>query len=139
MQCLNSNLQTHSFSHRTNDIPLFFAAKENSAGCIKKLLDCASTNIFERGALGETALHVAVLNDNMDAAIALMDGAPELINEPMTSDLFLGTYRLTHNGQIHYNIIKLTQIFNQTIIYSLSYSLSIRHDTSPHCRGESEL
>ncbi|XP_031641743.1 transient receptor potential cation channel subfamily V member 6-like [Oncorhynchus kisutch] len=75
---------------RTNDIPLFFAAKENSAGCIKKLLDCASTNIFERGALGETALHVAVQNDNMDAAIALMDGAPELINEPMTSDLFLG-------------------------------------------------
>uniref|UniRef100_A0A8C7V969 Transient receptor potential cation channel, subfamily V, member 6 n=1 Tax=Oncorhynchus mykiss TaxID=8022 RepID=A0A8C7V969_ONCMY len=75
---------------RTNGVPLFFAAKENSAGCIKKLLDCASTNIFERGALGETALHVAVMNDNMEAALALMDGAPELINEPMTSDLFLG-------------------------------------------------
>uniref|UniRef100_A0A8C7V956 Transient receptor potential cation channel, subfamily V, member 6 n=1 Tax=Oncorhynchus mykiss TaxID=8022 RepID=A0A8C7V956_ONCMY len=74
----------------TNGVPLFFAAKENSAGCIKKLLDCASTNIFERGALGETALHVAVMNDNMEAALALMDGAPELINEPMTSDLFLG-------------------------------------------------
>uniref|UniRef100_A0A8C7DRD5 Transient receptor potential cation channel, subfamily V, member 6 n=1 Tax=Oncorhynchus kisutch TaxID=8019 RepID=A0A8C7DRD5_ONCKI len=75
---------------RTNGVPLFFAAKENSAGCIKKLLDSASTNIFERGALGETALHVAVMNDNMEAALALMDGAPELINEPMTSDLFLG-------------------------------------------------
>uniref|UniRef100_A0A8C7NNE5 Transient receptor potential cation channel, subfamily V, member 6 n=1 Tax=Oncorhynchus mykiss TaxID=8022 RepID=A0A8C7NNE5_ONCMY len=87
---LNFNLQTHSLSHRTNGVPLFFAAKENSAGCIKKLLDCASTNIFERGALGETALHVAVMNDNMEAALALMDGAPELINEPMTSDLFLG-------------------------------------------------
>uniref|UniRef100_A0A8C7W0A0 Transient receptor potential cation channel, subfamily V, member 6 n=1 Tax=Oncorhynchus mykiss TaxID=8022 RepID=A0A8C7W0A0_ONCMY len=90
MQHLNFNLQTHSLSHRTNGVPLFFAAKENSAGCIKKLLDCASTNIFERGALGETALHVAVMNDNMEAALALMDGAPELINEPMTSDLFLG-------------------------------------------------
>lgn len=101
MQCLNSNWQTHSLSHRTNDIPLFFAAKENSAGCIKKLLDSASTNIFERGALGETALHVAVMNDNMEAALALMDGAPELINEPMTSDLFLGTYTLTHNEQTH--------------------------------------
>uniref|UniRef100_A0A4W5Q878 Transient receptor potential cation channel, subfamily V, member 6 n=1 Tax=Hucho hucho TaxID=62062 RepID=A0A4W5Q878_9TELE len=75
---------------RTNGVPLFFAAKENNAGCIKKLLDCASTNIFERGALGETALHVAVMNDNMEAALVLMDGAPELINEPMTSDLFLG-------------------------------------------------
>uniref|UniRef100_A0A8C8EWZ2 Ion transport domain-containing protein n=1 Tax=Oncorhynchus tshawytscha TaxID=74940 RepID=A0A8C8EWZ2_ONCTS len=90
MQHLNFNLQTHSLSHRTNGVPLFFAAKENSAGCIKKLLDSASTNIFERGALGETALHVAVMNDNMEAALALMDGAPELINEPMTSDLFLG-------------------------------------------------
>lgn len=44
---------------------------------------------------------MAVLNDNMDAALVLMDGAPELINEPMTSDLFLGTYTLTHNEQTH--------------------------------------
>ncbi|XP_029593113.1 transient receptor potential cation channel subfamily V member 6 [Salmo trutta] len=88
---------------RTNDIPLFFAAKENSAGCIKKLLDCASTNIFERGVLGETALHVAVLNDNMDAALVLMDGAPELINEPMTSDLFLGMTPL-HIAVVNQNV-----------------------------------
>nr|XP_061789292.1 transient receptor potential cation channel subfamily V member 5-like [Nerophis lumbriciformis] len=74
----------------TNDIPLFYAAKNNSTGCIKKLLGCSSTNIFERGALGETALHVAAMNDNLDAAVALMDGAPELINEPMTTDLFQG-------------------------------------------------
>uniref|UniRef100_A0A3Q1GR37 Transient receptor potential cation channel, subfamily V, member 6 n=1 Tax=Acanthochromis polyacanthus TaxID=80966 RepID=A0A3Q1GR37_9TELE len=73
-----------------NDIPLFYAAKNNSVGCIRKLLSCASTNIFERGALGETALHVAVMSDNVDAAVALMDGAPELINEPMTSELFQG-------------------------------------------------
>lgn len=32
-----------------NDIPLFYAAKKDSVGCIKKLLSCASTNIFERG------------------------------------------------------------------------------------------
>ncbi|XP_041708610.2 transient receptor potential cation channel subfamily V member 6-like [Coregonus clupeaformis] len=88
---------------RTNNVPLFFAAKENSAGCIKKLLDCASTNIFERGALGETALHVAVMNDNMEAALALMDGAPELINEPMTSDLFLGMTPL-HVAVVNQNI-----------------------------------
>lgn len=44
------------------------------------------------GTLGETALHVAVMNDNLDAAVALMDGAPELINEPMTSELFQGSH-----------------------------------------------
>lgn len=42
------------------------------------------------GELGETALHVAVMNDNFEAAVALMDGAPELINEPMTSELYQG-------------------------------------------------
>ncbi|KAM9852171.1 transient receptor potential cation channel subfamily V member 6 [Aulostomus maculatus] len=86
-----------------NDIPLFYAAKNNSMGCIKKLLSCSSTNIFERGALGETALHVAVMNDNLDAAVALMDGAPELINEPMTSDLFQGTTPL-HIAVVNQNI-----------------------------------
>uniref|UniRef100_A0A671WA38 Transient receptor potential cation channel, subfamily V, member 6 n=1 Tax=Sparus aurata TaxID=8175 RepID=A0A671WA38_SPAAU len=86
-----------------NDIPLFYAAKINSVGCIKKLLSCASTNIFERGSLGETALHVAVMNDNLEAAVALMDGAPELINEPMTSELFQGVTPL-HIAVVNQNI-----------------------------------
>ncbi|XP_067094408.1 transient receptor potential cation channel subfamily V member 6 [Osmerus mordax] len=77
-------------SRQIKDIPLFDAAKENDVGCIKKLLSCASTNIFERGALGETALHVSVMAENVEAAICLMEAAPELINEPMTSDLFHG-------------------------------------------------
>uniref|UniRef100_A0AAX7TK09 Transient receptor potential cation channel, subfamily V, member 6 n=1 Tax=Astatotilapia calliptera TaxID=8154 RepID=A0AAX7TK09_ASTCA len=64
---------------------------------------CASTNIFERGSLGETALHVAVMNDNLDAAVALMDGAPDLINEPMTSELFQGITPL-HIAVVNQNI-----------------------------------
>ncbi|KAK5922139.1 hypothetical protein CgunFtcFv8_019432 [Champsocephalus gunnari] len=86
-----------------NDIPLFYAAKKNSVGCIRKLLSCASTNIFERGALGETALHVAVMSDSLEAAVALMDGAPELINEPMTSELFQGVTPL-HIAVVNQNI-----------------------------------
>uniref|UniRef100_A0A7N6FCB8 Ion transport domain-containing protein n=1 Tax=Anabas testudineus TaxID=64144 RepID=A0A7N6FCB8_ANATE len=86
-----------------NDVPLFYAAKNNSVDCIKKLLSFSSTNIFERGALGETALHVAVMNDNLGAAIALMDGAPELINEPMTSELFQGVTPL-HIAVVNQNI-----------------------------------
>ncbi|CAF98182.1 unnamed protein product, partial [Tetraodon nigroviridis] len=83
--------------------PLFYAAQKNNAGCIKKLLGCSSTNIFERGALGETALHIAVMNDSLDAAVALMDGAPELINEPMTSELFQGLTPL-HIAVVNQNI-----------------------------------
>ncbi|XP_038567113.1 transient receptor potential cation channel subfamily V member 5-like isoform X2 [Micropterus salmoides] len=86
-----------------NDIPLFYAAKENSVGCIKKLLSCVSTDILERGALGETALHVAVMYDNLEAAVALMDGAPELINEPMITKLFQGVTPL-HIAVVNQNI-----------------------------------
>ncbi|XP_076010700.1 transient receptor potential cation channel subfamily V member 6 [Genypterus blacodes] len=96
----------------TNNIPLFFAAKQNNVGCIKKLLCCASTNIFERGALGETALHVAVMNDNLDAAVALMEGAPELINEPMTSELFQGVTPL-HVAVVNQNINLVCQLINR--------------------------
>uniref|UniRef100_A0AAQ6IJ83 Ion transport domain-containing protein n=1 Tax=Anabas testudineus TaxID=64144 RepID=A0AAQ6IJ83_ANATE len=53
--------------------------------------------------LGETALHIAVMNDNLEAAVALMDGAPELINEPMTSELFQGVTPL-HIAVINQNI-----------------------------------
>uniref|UniRef100_A0A672FSG2 Ion transport domain-containing protein n=1 Tax=Salarias fasciatus TaxID=181472 RepID=A0A672FSG2_SALFA len=95
-----------------NDIPLFYAAKKNSTGCIKKLLSCASTNIFERGALGETALHVAVMNDNQDAAVALMDGAPELINEPMTSELFQGVTPL-HIAVVNQNINLVSHLISR--------------------------
>lgn len=95
-----------------NDIPLFYAAKINSVGCIRKLLSSSSTNIFERGALGETALHVAVMNENLDAAVALMDGAPELINEPMTSELFQGVTPL-HIAVVNQNYNLVHQLISR--------------------------
>ncbi|NP_001027938.1 transient receptor potential cation channel subfamily V member 6 [Takifugu rubripes] len=91
------------YTKHINNIPLFYAAQKNNAGCIMKLLGCSSTNIFERGALGETALHVAVMSDNLDAAVVLMEGAPELINEPMTSELFQGVTPL-HIAVVNQNI-----------------------------------
>ncbi|KAL2083978.1 hypothetical protein ACEWY4_019496 [Coilia grayii] len=90
-------------AQQINNSPLFLATKENKVGCIKKLLSCASTNIFQRGALGETALHVAALSDNLEAAIALMDEVPELINEPMNSDLYQGMTAL-HIAVVNQNV-----------------------------------
>nr|XP_033779061.1 transient receptor potential cation channel subfamily V member 6-like [Geotrypetes seraphini] len=83
--------------------PLLLAAKQNNVRAIKKLLECPSTNIFERGAVGETALHVAALYDNFEAARALLEVAPDLANEPMTSKLYKGQTAL-HIAAVNQNL-----------------------------------
>ncbi|XP_061310261.1 transient receptor potential cation channel subfamily V member 6-like isoform X3 [Pezoporus flaviventris] len=84
--------------------PLLQAAKENNLPAIRKLLTDGTCDIYQRGAVGETALHVAALYDNMEAAVTLIEAAPELINERMTSELYEGQTAL-HIAAVNQNII----------------------------------
>ncbi|XP_028665786.2 transient receptor potential cation channel subfamily V member 5-like isoform X1 [Erpetoichthys calabaricus] len=96
-------------SQRINESPLLFAAKENDVTSIKNLIISPSVDIFERGAVGETALHVAAFFDSLEAAVALMDAAPALINEPMNSDLYAGQTAL-HIAVVNQNINLLKEL-----------------------------
>ncbi|XP_064500804.1 transient receptor potential cation channel subfamily V member 6-like isoform X2 [Pseudopipra pipra] len=83
--------------------PLLQAAKENDLAAIRKLLTDGTCDIYQRGAVGETALHVAALYDNLEVAVALMEAAPELVNERMTSELYEGQTAL-HIAAANQNI-----------------------------------
>ncbi|XP_019383221.1 PREDICTED: transient receptor potential cation channel subfamily V member 6-like [Gavialis gangeticus] len=83
--------------------PLLQAAKENDLQAIKKLLADGSCDVYQRGAVGETALHVAALYDNVEVAQALLEAAPDLVNERMTSELYDGQTAL-HIAAVNQNV-----------------------------------
>ncbi|KAM6200890.1 transient receptor potential cation channel subfamily V member 5 [Rhynchocyon petersi] len=87
---------------RIQECPLLLAAKVNDVCTLKECLldrDCS----HQRGALGETALHVAALYDNLEAALLLMEEAPELVQEPMVSELYEGQTAL-HIAVMNQNV-----------------------------------
>ncbi|XP_032069010.1 transient receptor potential cation channel subfamily V member 6-like [Thamnophis elegans] len=83
--------------------PLLLAAKENNVQGLRKLIEDGSCDIYQRGAIGETALHVATLHDCTEAADFLLEVAPELINEKMTSTLYEGQTAL-HIASVNQNV-----------------------------------
>ncbi|NP_001186854.1 transient receptor potential cation channel subfamily V member 5 [Xenopus tropicalis] len=89
---------------RIRELPILYAAKRNRAKTLEKLLKLKSTEPLTRGAAGETALHVAVLYDNVEAVRVLLEEAPELVNEPMTSDLYKGQTAL-HIAVMRQNMV----------------------------------
>ncbi|CAK7294694.1 Transient receptor potential cation channel subfamily V member 5 [Vulpes lagopus] len=88
---------------RIQESPLFQAAKENDLCVLKKLLLDRNCDFRQRGALGETALHIAALYDNLEAAMVLMEAAPELVKEPTLCEPFVGQTAL-HIAIVNQNV-----------------------------------
>ncbi|XP_071985385.1 transient receptor potential cation channel subfamily V member 6-like isoform X2 [Engystomops pustulosus] len=88
---------------RIRECPLLSAVKDNDIGALRKLLDCSSTDLYLRGAVGETALHVAALYDNLEAAEIILEAAPDLVDQPFTSMLYEGQTAL-HIAAVNQNL-----------------------------------
>ncbi|KAE8589235.1 hypothetical protein XENTR_v10017469 [Xenopus tropicalis] len=88
---------------RIQESPVLRAAKENDVRALRKLQGCPSTDLYARGGVGETALHVAALYDNMEAAQLLINEAPGLVNLPCTSALYEGQTAL-HIAAVNQNL-----------------------------------
>ncbi|XP_072633618.1 transient receptor potential cation channel subfamily V member 6 isoform X2 [Canis lupus baileyi] len=91
------------FPCRIWESPLLLAAKENNVQALSKLLKYQACEVHEKGGMGETALHIAALYDNLEAAMVLMEAAPELVFEPMTSELYEGQTAL-HIAIVNQNV-----------------------------------
>ncbi|KAL4827160.1 hypothetical protein H8958_017872 [Nasalis larvatus] len=88
---------------RILESPLLRAAKENDLSVLTQLLLDRTCDVRQRGALGETALHIAALYDNLEAAWVLMEAAPELVFEPTTCEAFAGQTAL-HIAVVNQNV-----------------------------------
>nr|XP_008536719.1 PREDICTED: transient receptor potential cation channel subfamily V member 5 isoform X6 [Equus przewalskii] len=88
---------------RIRDSPLLQAAKENDLCVLKELLLDRACAFRQRGALGETALHIAALYDNLEAAMVLMEASPELVKEPVMCEPFVGQTAL-HIAVMNQNV-----------------------------------
>ncbi|KAM8924835.1 transient receptor potential cation channel subfamily V member 6-like [Pelodytes ibericus] len=97
---------------RIQEVPLLYSAQKNRIRKLKKLLACTSTDVLQRGAVGETALHLAVLYDNLEAVKVLLDEAPDLVNQPMTSEIYEGQTAL-HIAVMRQNVAIAQELINK--------------------------
>ncbi|KAM6167391.1 transient receptor potential cation channel subfamily V member 5 [Erethizon dorsatum] len=88
---------------RILESPLLRAAKENDLCTLKRLLLDQNCDFRQRGALGEMALHVAALYDNLEAATLLMEAAPDLVMETTLCEPFVGQTAL-HIAVMNQNV-----------------------------------
>ncbi|XP_012520549.1 PREDICTED: transient receptor potential cation channel subfamily V member 5 [Propithecus coquereli] len=88
---------------RIRESPLLQAAKENDLFVLRQLMLDPTCDFRQRGALGETALHIAALYDNLEAAMVLMEAAPDLVHEPTLYEPLVGQTAL-HIAVVNQNV-----------------------------------
>ncbi|KAG9484714.1 hypothetical protein GDO78_008036 [Eleutherodactylus coqui] len=104
---------------RIKEMPILQAAKENNAELLREILSSDKCDPFQRGALGETALHMAALYDNVEAAQILLNEAPYLLNLPMTSEIYQGEHILSFAACVGSTEIVKLLVENGANLYSL--------------------
>ncbi|XP_051889309.1 transient receptor potential cation channel subfamily V member 5-like [Pristis pectinata] len=97
---------------RITETPLFSAARANDVNAIKKLLESPTVDPFEKGVMGETALHIAALYNNYESAKALLEEVPDLVNIPATSELYEGKTAL-HIAVANENFHLVKELINR--------------------------
>ncbi|XP_073537392.1 transient receptor potential cation channel subfamily V member 6-like [Phyllobates terribilis] len=97
---------------RIKETPILRAAKENNVELLKEILSSDKCDPFQRGALGETALHLAALYDNLEAAEILLTEAPYLLNLPMTAEIYQGQTAL-HIATVNQNMNFIKMLLNR--------------------------
>ncbi|XP_067850767.1 transient receptor potential cation channel subfamily V member 5-like [Heptranchias perlo] len=89
--------------NRGTESPLFKAARQNDVETLKNLIQEKNVDPYERGAVGETVLHVAALYNSKEAAIILLNAFPFLIDEPIDCEMYKGETAL-HIAVVNQNV-----------------------------------
>ncbi|KFO22106.1 transient receptor potential cation channel subfamily V member 5 [Fukomys damarensis] len=115
---------------RILESPLLQGAKENNLCTLKRLLLGQSCDFRQRGALGETALHIAALYDNLEAAMLLMEAAPDLVMEPTLCEPYVGQTAL-HIAVMNQNVNLVRALLSHgASVSARATGLAFEH--SPH-------